>query len=630
MKSDRTHPNLPARLLPCLALAAVLLAYLPGLHGPALLDDVPNLGPIVDWAQGKADNPLLAERKFGPMGRPISLLSFMGNALVSGGTLWPMKLTNVLLHLLTGVALFGLLDRLLRRDARLANHARALAMATSVLWLALPQHVVTVLYTVQRMTVLAALFSVLGLWAYVAARERMQQARAGAVPLLLLMALCAALAALSKESALVFPLLLLIVEWAFFAPPAGSRRPPLARLVILLVGVLPLVAAIGWIAWHPGIVLSGYEGRDFGLAERVYSQLRVLWEYAWSTFFPLERTANVYNDDYALSHGLFDPPVTALALAGWLAVVAGLWFLRRWRTIVGGVLFFFAGHALESTIFPLEIYFVHRNYLPSMGLLLAAVSTLHLLGQRVPRIARHGALLAAGAFACLALATAARAHLWGDMGRLLKHAEINNPTSLRLHTDRLREALEADDFAGAQREIEAAYQVAPSSEKRTARLWNLFSYCRLGVPLAPDVLDSVAAEPATRITLAANLAMMQLQSSVRAGQCPDLDTAELGRILTAWADQSPQAPAHQYLWEARAVAAGMYAHAGQLDTAFALAQRAFLDSGSRFELGVFAFMMAKSANNDAGAAQVLDRLKQTAKSNDDEQAGVIRELQEMP
>ena len=41
-----------------------------------------------------------------------------------------------------------------------------------------------------------------------------------------------------------------------------------------------------------------------------------------------------------------------------------------------GILFFLAGHALESSIFPLEIYFEHRNYLPAVGLALALVSGL--------------------------------------------------------------------------------------------------------------------------------------------------------------------------------------------------------------------------------------------------------------
>ena len=31
------------------------------------------------------------------------------------------------------------------------------------------------------------------------------------------------------------------------------------------------------------------------------------------------------------------------------------------------VLFFLAGHILESSIFPLELIFEHRNYLPSFG-----------------------------------------------------------------------------------------------------------------------------------------------------------------------------------------------------------------------------------------------------------------------
>jgi len=50
----------------------------------------------------------------------------------------------------------------------------------------------------------------------------------------------------------------------------------------------------------------------------------------------------------------------------------GLGLLRRRPLAAFGILFFFAGHRLESTLIPLELAFEHRNDLPSLGLILAA------------------------------------------------------------------------------------------------------------------------------------------------------------------------------------------------------------------------------------------------------------------
>ena len=50
--------------------------------------------------------------------------------------------------------------------------------------------------------------------------------------------------------------------------------------------------------------------------------------------------------------------------------------LSQYRLIAFGILFFLVAHSIESTIFPLENYFLHRNYLPSIGLCLAIVLVL--------------------------------------------------------------------------------------------------------------------------------------------------------------------------------------------------------------------------------------------------------------
>jgi tetratricopeptide (TPR) repeat protein len=69
-----------------------------------------------------------------------------------------------------------------------------------------------------------------------------------------------------------------------------------------------------------------------------------------------------------------------LLVAG-LLVAAVLW-KKKYPLISLGILWFFGGHVLESTVYPLEIAHEHRNYLPSLGILMIVVGTVHMLYRR--------------------------------------------------------------------------------------------------------------------------------------------------------------------------------------------------------------------------------------------------------
>jgi tetratricopeptide (TPR) repeat protein len=74
------------------------------------------------------------------------------------------------------------------------------------------------------------------------------------------------------------------------------------------------------------------------------------------------------------------------------------------------IAFFFAGHLIESTFLPLELYFEHRNYLPAMlmGLPLAWYLVMATQTQFHLRI-----VLAFAIVSLLATETGIRAHTWG-------------------------------------------------------------------------------------------------------------------------------------------------------------------------------------------------------------------------
>jgi hypothetical protein len=122
----------------------------------------------------------------------------------------------------------------------------------------------------------------------------------------------------------------------------------------------------------------------------------------------------LYHDDIAISRGLFQPLSTALAVVGLVALLAMSFLVRKRAPIIAfGVLFFFAGHLLESTILSLEIAYEHRNYLPMYGLLLVLFFYL-LYPLKYIESLRLRQIVAALLIGLLAFNTYARANKWAN------------------------------------------------------------------------------------------------------------------------------------------------------------------------------------------------------------------------
>src|SRR5690606_815969 len=133
-----------------------------------------------------------------------------------GGGLSPyvFKLHNLLLHCLTGAAVYGLLRKLLSHDASSGPRYRLAALAATCLWLLHPLQVSTVLYSVQRMAQFSALFCVLGMWLYFVGREKLDagRVRTAAACLFVGIPLLTLLAIQGKQNGAILPFLCMVLE----------------------------------------------------------------------------------------------------------------------------------------------------------------------------------------------------------------------------------------------------------------------------------------------------------------------------------------------------------------------------------------------------------------------------------
>ncbi len=160
---DTVRAALPACLL-VLLLGCVLWIYYPGINGPALLDDYSSLGDLGDLAETPEQflDYVLGDNS-GPLGRWVSMATFVAGEFLGGG-IAGAKLVNIVIHLVTG-ALVAWFFTLLLAPLRVPGY-RVAAILCAGLWLLAPLQVSTVLYLVQRMAQLAALFGLLSLICY--------------------------------------------------------------------------------------------------------------------------------------------------------------------------------------------------------------------------------------------------------------------------------------------------------------------------------------------------------------------------------------------------------------------------------------------------------------------------------
>jgi hypothetical protein len=364
-----------------------LIIYWPGLHGDFFLDDHPHISYNQSIQIDRLDFDSLwtaaNSTHSGPLGRPLALASFALNYYFTSLDPFYFKLTNLLIHALTGIGVFCLLRRI---SARIVTaHALPIAFITALLWAVHPLNVSTVLYSVQRMTGLATLFMVWGMVAYVHGRERLLENRQTGWSWMLLGLAIGAIGLFAKEIAVLILGYLLVIEGLIFRfrMPTAIERYILQGCYIAMVG-LPLAWALTTHLFSPAWVESAYANRSFTLGQRLLTEGRVLWDYLYLTWLPNIQSMGLYHDDYRISRSLFEPNSTLIAIAFHGLLLGAAFMLRRqWPPLLFAVAWFYVGHSTESTVLPLEIKYEHRNYLPMLGMLLLMVHGIYAASLRL-------------------------------------------------------------------------------------------------------------------------------------------------------------------------------------------------------------------------------------------------------
>ncbi len=431
--SSQTQPTRQALLFLLVLIAAPVISFWPGTSGDFLVDDFTNLKPMQNYG-GVTNLETLKAFVFsgisGPTGRPLSLATFLIDAQTWPANPYSFKRTNILLHALNGVVLFAVLFKLFQVMGRQNASALTIAFLASAIWLVHPFNTSTVLYVVQRMTELSALFTLLGIWCYLHGRQKLFKAPG---PAYLWMSggivVFGLLATLSKENGILLPLYIAVIEFTLLR---SLPRPKywFHWSIPMIAG--PIALLLGYMALQTLNHTANFSARDFTLYERLLTEPRVLLSYLGNIALPIN-TPTLNADDFIISKALLTPINTlpSILIVNAL-IILGIVYRKRFPLLAFAVLWFMAGHLLESTVMSLEIYFQHRNYLPMIGPVLALAWYLEqrLSCKRkqviISTYALSGLLISA-----LAITTWNYSQTWGDQSRLIATWAKEQPRSVR-------------------------------------------------------------------------------------------------------------------------------------------------------------------------------------------------------
>lgn len=466
----------------CLLVSLVGLSYLPGLSGGFVFDDDVNILQNTDLRIGSLGVQDLwgaaTSGHAGPLGRPVALLTFALNYYWAGALdAFQFKLINVVIHLinalLVGIFSTQIAKTLAEDRAETVDRSTWVGLLVAAIWALHPLNLTAVLYVVQRMTSLCTLFGLAALIVYVAYRRSTYSEAVPTKPRwygassALLVVFLLGLSALSKETGVLFAPLILWTEFCVFNFRYRGIEIVIGkwRLRTVTGAAVALFAILTAILVIPGMVgPAAYANREFTLIERLLTESRAMMFYLRMLVLPQNSLLSLYHDDFELSQSLLTPVSTALSVAVLISITSVTWaFRKRVDVLWFGWIWFLISHALESTIFPLELVYEHRNYFAIIGPLLALVSMLTDL-----RLEKNAKAIAFGLVAYAALfgfITHVRSMQWSNTVDWAALEVENRPTSMRANYELARSYIVLLNTTGDEKYGQLAHQALTQAEK---------------------------------------------------------------------------------------------------------------------------------------------------------------------
>lgn len=395
--------------------------------------------------------------------RPVSNLSFALNYYVGGYRVQGYHLVNITIHILSAIFLFLLIRLMINHEPnrRYYPNRNSIALFSVLIWLAHPLATQSVTYIVQRMNSMAAMFYILTLLLFVIGRNIVEkgeysQKRISVVLVFLCAFISGVCAVGSKEIGATLPISLFLYEWFFYRDLSLVWLRKRFALVLFVGCVLFLITYLYTDGNLIRRIFHSYGRRDFTLGERLLTQPRVILHYISLLFFPHPGRL-VLDYDFQTSVSILKPITTlishlVLTGVGLFTVIIS----KKYRLIGFSILWFAINLIIESSVVGLEMVFEHRTYLPSMFLIIALVSTFHVI--KINKMVLQGFFI--GIILVLSFWTIERNSVWIDPVGFWRDAVTKAPEKARPRSN-LGNALakEKDNLTLAKKQLLIAVQL---------------------------------------------------------------------------------------------------------------------------------------------------------------------------
>jgi len=314
----------------------------------------------------------------GKVYRPVAGLSLALNYYFGRDRVFGYHLINMIIHAFAAIFLFLLIKNTLNLPSLSQKYGKdsySIALLAALLWAANPIQTQAVTYVVQRMASMAGMFYVMSMYFYL--KGRTSRSHRHRVPWFFVAAISALLAMGSKENAFMLPAGIFLFDLFLVSegPKETGERDIKGISLIVVLGIL-LAATYYLVSREDLSFLTSYQFKVFSLKERLLTEPRVILFYLGLIFYPMSTRLSIQHD-IALSKSLFDPFTTILSISLITCTfLLAIRYRKKYPLVSFSLAFFFLNHLIESTVFPLELVFEHRNYIPSMLLFVPVSASL--------------------------------------------------------------------------------------------------------------------------------------------------------------------------------------------------------------------------------------------------------------
>lgn len=255
-------------------------------------------------------------------------------------------------------------------------------------------------------------------------------------------------------------------------------------------------------------------------------------------------------------------------MLGWLGLLVITWRLRNHALciLLFGPVFFLVGHLLESTIFPLELYFEHRNYLPGYGIFFTLGLTAIVAAQSATRVRNALIIFMVVLPFTYAIAIANRVHTWSSLTTLIRTAQHSHPDSPRLLSDLASWHAKYGDLSEGLSYLDKMVRINPKNASGAA-LQRLHLRCVAGIEAQTKDYRLLERDLSFDKAPYVTSTFRTLVNAALSNGCVGVDASRIATIVSTWLERIDPAQYKREQWVMRMYTAQLVAHTGDLPKA---------------------------------------------------------------